>query len=490
MATEDAITEQSGGLLKFFRLEGDIVERLVSVPAVRKYASDASFVAKLRETQTAALKATTPEEIAEITRSLMRDPRLTQCAMLGAGVNLAVGAEDLKKAEREGDIAKPSPLKVDDLVEAESVGTADEARTIAKNAYLKGDVPKALAHWTRVLRLTRTKGLPDDIEEAAAIYGNISQGLVKLGHYVRAEQAATRSLAYVARARDLEKKRQRKQRYRGDDETTEMWDATACERKALYRRALALEGQRKFEAALRDARAANDTDRRLVSRLEALVESEKKLATEKVKRRAEEKEGFQKRGAGVPLKQQQRDGGTNAPGASVGYVDERDYSAMALRRLKDKILQIDIDLGQGASVRVDSIDEAQSSVSATVNVKRGNRAMYYDVDLVANWTGDPEPEFDLSNDDKTDRRSISGTVRLYNVSHETRYEPGADPNVAYMYQLGYRGIKPAWFDGTKATQQAPDWVKRLIDGAHNLYEAMANNVDAVINDVKTQLDNS
>ena len=123
-------------------------------------------------------------------------------------------------------------------------------------------------------------------------------------------------------------------------------------------------------------------------------------------------------------------------------------------------------------------------------------------------------------------------MRLYNVSHETRYEPGADPTVAYMYprprrnppsrrnpvrtvaasaeyprrgrggaatrlrgkaateqrprryQLGYKGLDPKWFDGARATPAAPPWAALLVNGAHELYEGVAVAVDRLIAELK------
>ena len=517
MSSED-LDQQSGGLLRFFRLgEGeDMVSRLVSVPQLRKYAADATFVKKVKEISRRAMLATSADAMSEVTRSLMLDPRLTQCAMLGAGVQLSVGEDDLKKAEREGDIDKRSPLKVDDLVESESCGSPEEARQLAKAAYDEGDVPKALAYWTRALRIRRHKGLPDDAAEAAGLYANIAQGLLKMEHYVRAEQAATRALAYVEDERQKENVRKKKDLFRGGkrrpgsrrrhhredvvdhmrlrdangplaDDPSPPFDVVACERKALFRRAVAREGRRRFASALEDANRAlslaptEESSRKLVKRLESLVNAEKKEALEKVKRKAEEKEGFKKRGQGVALERKQDQKG-------LGYVEEKDYSSLLKRRFTDRLADIDLDLGQGASVKIAKLLEDHGSISATVNAKRGNRSLYYDLDITANWTAEPAPDFDISQDAAPERKPISGTIRLYNVSHETRYEPGADPNVAYMYQLGYRLNKPKWFDGSTSTPDAPVWARQLIDGAHNLYEAAAHAVDATIADLKTQLD--
>ena len=53
-----------------------------------------------------------------------------------------------------------------------------------------------------------------------------------------------------------------------------------------------------------------------------------------------------------------------------------------------------------------------------------------------------------------------------------------------MYQLGYKGIDPKWFDGNQATADAPPWAALLINGAHELYEAAAKAVDALIGELK------
>ena len=57
----------------------------------------------------------------ELTRLMLHDPRLTQCSMAGAGMNLTVESEDIKKAERTGDVEKMSPIRVDDVVAAQEM---------------------------------------------------------------------------------------------------------------------------------------------------------------------------------------------------------------------------------------------------------------------------------------------------------------------------------------------------------------------------------
>jgi hypothetical protein len=139
------------------------------------------------------------------------------------------------------------------------------------------------------------------------------------------------------------------------------------------------------------------------------------------------------------------DGRRGGPGASLGYIEEQDHSHWALQRLASLLEEVDVDLGGGASVGVDSVLLQQCAVSASVTKKRGQRALYYEMDVHARWTAEPPPDYDVSGSaaGADAPRPLKGVVRLYNVSHETKYEPGADTNVAYMYQLGYEGLPTA-----------------------------------------------
>ena len=97
------------------------------------------------------------------------------------------------------------------------------------------------------------------------------------------------------------------------------------------------------------------------------------------------------------------------------------------------------------------------------HAEAGQRSLYYDIDVKCAWRAEWRG-FDLSPI-KDGPRPLEGSIRLYNVSHETRYEPGADPTVAYAYQVGYKLPRPDWFDGSAATAAAPPWARTLIDGA-------------------------
>ena len=118
----DAPTQQdpAGGLLKFFIGE-DPVQRCLRHPLLREYVTDAAFCKRLRELRKKCEAATTPEAMGELTRLMLHDPRLTQCSMAGAGMNLTVDDADIKKAERTGDVEKMSPIRVDDVVAAQEM---------------------------------------------------------------------------------------------------------------------------------------------------------------------------------------------------------------------------------------------------------------------------------------------------------------------------------------------------------------------------------
>ena len=227
----DAPTQQdpAGGLLKFFIGE-DPVQRCLQHPQLREYVTDAAFCKRLRELRKKCEAATTPEAMGELTRLMLHDPRLTQCSMAGAGMNLTVESEDIKKAERTGDVEKMSPIRVDDVVAAQEMcQDAATAKAEGNERFAKGDSAGALAFWARALRLDRENDGPDDMALAAALYGNIAAALVKLGFWSRAEQAASRAVAYCDVVENIN-----------------------VRRRALYRRALAREKRRDVARAYSD----------------------------------------------------------------------------------------------------------------------------------------------------------------------------------------------------------------------------------------------
>lgn len=506
--------DPAGGLLKFF-VGGDPVERCLRDPALRQHVTDAAFCKRLRDIRRKAEVAKTPEEISALTRTMLNDPRLTQCSMAGAGMTLTVEESDLQKAERLGDIAKRSPLVIEDMIVAEKCEDREAAKAEGNARFAAKDYAGALAFWTRSLRFDREAGVQDDVDFSGSIYNNMAMALLKLNFATRAEQAASRAIKHCdfAYARMLDARTEMKKLVdNGDldrvDESHPMLNLKlldgATRRKALYRRAQARELLHLYTKAHADCAEAKrradsdetatqkekDTLRREVLRFAKLKKHEEKELKARATRKAEEAAIEHQRAAGVTLEKEKPKSGSKAatPGASIGYLEEKDHSRWAMIRLAALLEDCEVDLGKGASVSVNDALKRQSTVSASVTHKRGNRALYYDIDIHATWVAEPPTDFDMSPDPSVparDRpRKLEGTVRLYNVSHETKYEPGADTNVAYMYQLGYKGIDPKWFDGSQATKDAPPWAALLINGAHDLYEAVANTVDKLIEELK------
>ena len=301
---------------------------------------------------------------------------------------------------------------------------------------------------------------------AAALYGNIAAALVKLGFWNRAEQAASRAVAYC-----------------------DVVENVNVRRRALYRRALAREKRRDVARAYSDVLEAQKLDpppaeqkllKRDMMRLRKLTKHADEARKARVKRRAEEARAAHQRTAGVGLASKPASS-MPVPGSTLGYLEESDRSRWAEARLAELLENVEVDLGQGACVAITTCLTNESSVSASVTRKRGQRSLYYDIDVKCAWRAEWRG-FDLSPD-KDGPRPLEGSIRLYNVSHETRYEPGADPTVAYMYQVGYKLPRPDWFDGSAATAAAPPWARTLIDGAHELYEAAAGAVDALVREM-------
>ena len=72
---------------------------------------------------------------------------------------------------------------------------------------------------------------------------------------------------------------------------------------------------------------------------------------------------------------------------------------------------------------------------------------------------------------------------MYNIGQDTRFEPGGDDGLSYIYQLGYQ-TPPGWFDGRGATDAAPPWAARLMNEAHELFDLISLKVDAVLEELK------
>ena len=286
---------------------------------------------------------------------------------------------------------------------------------------------------------------------AAALYGNIAAALVKLGYWSRAEQAASRAVAYC-----------------------DVVENVNVRRRALYRRALAREKRRDVARAYSDVLEAQKLDpppaeqkllKRDMMRLRKLTKHADEARKARVKRRAEEARAAHQRTAGVGLASrhhqcrcpERRSATSRRATARAGLNnDSRSCSRMS----------------RSTSARAHSWPSRRVSQTSRRSARRSRakeeRSLYYDIDVKCAWRAEWRG-FDLSPD-KDGPRPLEGSIRLYNVSHETRYEPGADPTVAYMYQVGYKLPRPDWFDdrgdgrGAALGADVDRWCPRLRGG--------------------------
>jgi hypothetical protein len=90
--------------------------------------------------------------------------------------------------------------------------------------------------------------------------------------------------------------------------------------------------------------------------------------------------------------------------------------------------------------------QARADVHATVKIKEGRRALYYDMDISVSWEGVVKPKGLEATADSTTWHRTRGVLRLYNIGQDTQYSPGGDPSTSYMYCLGFTTEQGAWMD--------------------------------------------
>lgn len=256
-------------------------------------------------------------------------------------------------------------------------------------------------------------------------------------------------------------------------------DTTIDQSKLFYRRALAGEMLEEFELAVDDMTRAFKEARRVglepseQQRLRAEVDRMQKRKTQhqewkkqKNVEKANEKTAEVQRMQGADLKAKaSTDNASSAPGESVGYFQETDFSHWATRRIQEVVVGIKHACQSGGLIEIVTFLEDLSKVQAAVTTKKGKRSLYYEMDIHVRWKG-------WSSKGRSDRGEMMGQFRLYNVAHDTKFELGGDENTCYMYQLGWD------------QRQSGEWMKDLTDEAPELFDLVAEKVDVVIAELK------
>ena len=139
---------------------------------------------------------------------------------------------------------------------------------------------------------------------------------------------------------------------------------------------------------------------------------------------------------------------------------------------------------------------------ASIQERRGRRALYYDLDLVLHWTGHcalgeqtlgeeaghaPETTAHTiqgvikghqgsSRVIKTTAHTIQGEFRLYNVGQDTQFNLGGDPHTSYLYSVGV----PVQFHNDERCEL---WARHLKYEASELFELVSALVGQVVTDL-------
>ena len=157
----------------------------------------------------------------------------------------------------------------------------------------------------------------------------------------------------------------------------------------------------------------------------------------------------------------------------IASVAEQDFSHWARRTLASRVVGLR-HANAGATVVVDSFDEARSEVHASIKEKRGKRSLYYDLDLLLHWTG--HCALDEAGRRTETHQTMKGEFRLYNVGQDTKFEVGGDPHTSYLYSLGFA----AKFHKDEDCEL---WARLLKYEASELFELVSALVGAFVKDL-------
>ena len=151
-------------------------------------------------------------------------------------------------------------------------------------------------------------------------------------------------------------------------------------------------------------------------------------------------------------------GGGYRGGVRTGYLAETDLSRWAAAWLQAEIGQLHrpAEGGDGVTVcmRDGGLQLQSSEVHASVQQKRGKRALFYDLTLLLHWRASH----------RHTQRTMDGVFKLYNVGQDTKYEPGGDKETSYMYELGF---PQKWFGPSEP------WAEAIKLAAAHLFELAA-----------------
>lgn len=445
----------------------DLFEKLAANADTRQHLADKGFIEQLEKM---VVMANSPEaksadvmEAAKVGQTIARtahnDPRIMQALMALQGQGLIVEEKDMKRAETMGDMPRREPVQLEQLQMVHGLEDADEAKAKGNELFKSGDLPAALAHYEKAVELLKRR--PEvPAASLAVLLSNSALCLLKLRWPDRAKKAASQAIAAVRHA----------------------GDTTFDQSKLFYRRALACEELRELGLAADDmARAlqqAKKSGQPLAEqhRLKAEIERIKKLKASDeadAERKRQEKENEiiaeaqRLQGAQMSAPKAKLTVGPQ-PTGDGSYLQERDFSHLALQQIAEVVKGVRHTGASGCSVETVALDEAKSKIQASITTKKGNRSLFYEMDVLVQWKGCAAPSLKLPDGPG----EMTGIIRVYNIAHDTKFQLGGDANVCYMYQLGWD------------QRLTGPWVEDLQTEAADLFDLLAVKIDGVIRELK------
>ena len=490
----------------------DIFEQLRFHPTTRSYAFDTGFIKSIEEVRTI-------KDDQALASRVLGDPRLTQTMGALQGWGLSVTEDELRKAERVGDMPKRDAVQFEDYRYANAYTTPLEAKEAGNRCFKDGENSRALACYLKVLQLIAT-AQPEgkasfEPSLPATVHANCAAVLLKLERPKDALASVAEAVRMAPVGFDLTKTHHRASLAHEALARTNLANVAAESAAQHWERAL--ESARMALTAAKEAEliavggssgssgssgggggggntaaATVRNMQREVGRLkdEAKAAKERREAVQAQAKR--EADAAARRAKGVDVSMPTDAHATDAfassmaPAASAassalvaregrvglpttGYIRDIDLSPYAAEWLAREVAGLShrwrrtepsdkgIEGKVEGKVTITALELDKSEIHASIKEKRGKRSLFYDLSMQLKWSASSEAAGTSGE--------MYGVLKLYNVAQDTRFELGGDQETCYMYELGF----PPQFHRA----DVPPWAARVREEAAELFEMVA-----------------
>ena len=495
----------------------DIFEQLRFHPTTRSYAFDTGFIKSIEEVRTI-------KDDQALASRVLGDPRLTQTMGALQGWGLSVTEDELRKAERVGDMPKRDAVQFEDYRYANAYTTPLEAKEAGNRCFKDGENSRALACYLKVLQLIAT-AQPEgkasfEPSLPATVHANCAAVLLKLERPKDALASVAEAVRMAPVGFDLTKTHHRASLAHEALARTNLANVAAESAAQHWERAL--ESARMALTAAKEAElvavggssgggssgssgssggggGGGNTAAATVRNMQREVgrlKDEAKAARERceaVQAQAKrEADAAARRAKGVDVSMPTDAHATDAHASSTAPAASAASSALVAREGRVGLPTTgyirDIDLSPyaaewlarevaGLSHRWRRTEPADKGIEGKVEGKVTITALELDKSeihaSIKEKRGKRSLFYDLSMQLKWSASSeaagtsgeMYGVLKLYNVAQDTRFELGGDKETCYMYELGF----PPQFHRA----DVPPWAARVREEAAELFEMVA-----------------